>query len=295
MLASIGFIARFAREQLLGISQGDLTTQELSYSAGRWVLGSLLLISQWITQHSVWHGFVLVVMLLPGLVALFFAAEHRFAVITRNLMTVFSACTLMFILVSYEMPTTELNGWLATSLLKDLEPTAQPAIKTSAVSDAAASTVPPQIAHTSLFAREADDLQLTFFLSKSDSILEKCAGVRGFGLPKRLAALQLNGSPSFPQLAEDARNKLRFEYAISMLLCLYVGGTLFFQPKRTATGPVDKIFDLLRFLVAYLLLPLTCLLLPYMYGKLVDSTVFPVADLQLEENKPIGTQRFRSS
>lgn len=280
VLATVGFVARFAREQLLGISLGDWTAQDLSQFAGRFALDTVLLIFRWITEHSFLHSVVLILLLIPGFFSLYCEPNHVAARITRLATTVLSGGCLLFVLVSYEIPATALNGWLATSLSRDLESTAQTS-KPAANASPAADTAP-----VSLMARGQDQLQLNFFLSKSDNILLKCAATPGFQLPGRLAALQKDGQPTFPQLADTARGTLRFQYVACTLLALVVGLTFYLQPPYKPTGRLDHVADILRFLIAYLLLPLATLLVPYMYGKLVDSTVFFTADVQFEKGMP---------
>jgi hypothetical protein len=303
-LALIGFIAKLAREQFLGIELSNWTALDLSIFAGRWAIDTLTTVLNQTLQHPFVFILPACLLLLPLVVSFALPVDHHLARLFALGSVAIAATGLLWVLVWCEMPTMAIENWLTKPLSIQLEePT------------------------TRLMDRRESYLRLALFVSKmegvavpggkvecpsSDTAASAASPGKGdngsaSAMPKagrdRDGSISLGDAPKiltpFLQMpthwhplppADAAGDDLNWLYSLSVVICLLGWLTLSLQNPAERTGTVDEIFRVLRLGIVLFLLPVVSCLLPYMYGKLLYSTKFLAARMTLKDQKMITPQ-----
>jgi hypothetical protein len=170
---------------------------------------------------------------------------------------------LLFVLLWCEMPTAEMNGWPTQNLSVQLEPP-----------------------RPGLHAARVSDLKVTLLVSKMEGVAKQNGTSCPIAVPP---ALSRQLKPKFP--VQAAINYLNALYAWSVVFCIAGWMILFLRAPVEEAALVDEIFKGIRIFACVLLLPLTTCMIPYMYGKLIYPTTFPVVILK-HINGDISKQRL---
>lgn len=263
VLAGTGFIARFSREQFLGISLGDWSVQNLGLLAGRCGIDSLLLPLAFLLHNWVVVLSCVAVPLISAAIVTVFHERPRVETALRacGLLTLFAA--LFMVLLRYEAPTIQLHDWITGG-----SPTA---------ADSGFGAVPSSPTFRlidSYIEQRYDDLCKLLIASKLPTFDPK-TGTLPDGT--RVAALSCSGTSPV-----DASDQIQAQYSICILVCLgsWVYLAVLGNPDRSALS--GRILYRAELVVLGPLV-LVSVFIPYMYGKLISSTEFPVADISYRE------------
>jgi hypothetical protein len=291
LLALFGFIVKIAQEQFLGISLTQWGPSELSTTAGRWLIDTVLLVCQVCIKHVSWTVVWLVVVLVSVTISLEFPQNSRVFRTSRAIVVVLAFLWLTFILMNVQLPLTTIEGWLTTSL-DDRFPAVQgsnspdSAVNGCITSDAIASNNSTSgcksFGRIHLSSKYFQGRQLYFnqqiFLSKAADI-GPCVEAHPDGLPEQLRGLASKPEEWFGA-AEGAEQRLQDYYVLEVACCLGAWIVLYLQRPSSAYRFLDKAVDLAMLVVSFALLPLCTLLTPYSYGKLIGATQFTKATVQ---------------
>ena len=251
-LAVAGFIGKLALQQFLGIELSHWTAPDLSHFAGRWAMDTISLVMDQILGHPFLFWIPVLLLLLPPLLSFYLPRTHSALRFTTYLSVGVATAGLLFVLLWCEMPTAEMNGWPTQNLSQQLEPPA-----------------------SGLHAARVSDLKATLLVSKMDGVAKQYGTTCPIPVPETLKP-HLNAK--FPvQAAKDYLNAL---YAWSVVFCIAGWLILYLRAPVEEAELVDEIFKGIRIFACVLLLPLASCMIPYMYGKLIYPTTFPVVTLK---------------
>jgi hypothetical protein len=248
-LAAIGFIARFAREQFQGVPGADWSVSELSIQAGRFVVDSFVVPVTFFFNYVPYHWFTdtAAVLLLTASVGVFWwtpRGRHKWLVHASALLVLI--CTLVYVFLEFEVPTFPLQAWFAGGI-----PSAE-----------------QDFGRGTFVNRRAWELSRTLVASRLESNDDR----------KNVAMLG-----SFQLSREEAKATIERHYSYAILVCAL--GWLYFllSSGSLLKGRARVVMDSGRLVAVLLLLAVTCLV-PYVYGKLIDSSTLPKADIGYTES-----------
>lgn len=278
VLAAVGFIAKLAHEQMLGIQITDWSVLDLSLFAGRWIVDTLTSVLNMLAQ---WHylGLILILIaLLPALTMMFADDSPRVLKWARVASLGLAAVALSFVIVHDEVPMFSLANWLTN----DLPSLASPA-------------------HAGHLGSREKYVRYIYFLSKTNVQDVQLGQMKAAALAAEQAAastsqaaaqpdvslldsLSLETASLFPALvtehpmtAGNAADLLGSWYSIAFLICTIALFTCYVFVLKGGHDLEDEMLATLYYMTAFVLLPVACALLPYMYGKLICSSQFPTA------------------
>jgi len=278
LLAAVGFVAKLAHEQMLGIQLTDWSALDLSLFAGRWTIDTLTTLLDVLAQSHYLSLLLILLCLSPALSMIFMQRYIRILRVSRFLGIGFATVGLSFVIVHYEMPTLALTDWLTADLSHLASPT--------------------NGGHRA--ARE-EVVRFTYFMSKtdieSDTELDAmknatdAASTPGSTPASREAAyaqihnvLDRKAAQLFPKLIRDcpitapqAQVEMNGWYSTSLWITGIALFTLVVFVSESGRDLEDKIISAFYYFAAFVLLPVGFALLPYMYGKLICSSEFPKA------------------
>ena len=251
-LAVAGFIGKLALQQFLGIELSHWTAPDLSHFAGRWAMDTMNVVMEQILGHPFFFGIPVLLLLLPPLLSFYLPRTHAALRFTTYLSVGVAAAGLLFVLLWCEMPTADMNSWPTQNLSVQLDP-------------------PGPGPHKA----RVSDLKVILLLSKMDGVAKQYGTTCPFSVPQTLKP-HLNAK--FPvQAAQDYLNAL---YAWSVIFCLAGWLILYLRAPVEEAALIDEIFKGIRIFACVLLLPLVSCMIPYMYGKLIYPTTYPVVTLK---------------
>jgi hypothetical protein len=263
-LAATGFIGKLALQQFLGIELGNWTAVDLSIFAGRWAIDTLTIILDHLLDHPILFGLPILIYLVPTLLSFSLPPKDQRGRWATRISIVLATCGLIFALTWCEMPTLSMNDWLTVPLKNQLDdPGSHPGL---------------------LKGREAD-LRVTLLVSKMNGIAnqESVCGKSGQEVPY---ALRSHLTTRYP--ARAARGYLENLYGACVVICLTALFTLYFHQTIEEPHLIDEAFRAVRLFTSLLLLPLVACLIPYMYGKLLYPTSFPVVTIAFSNVEASG-------
>ncbi len=294
VFAATGFIAAFAREQFLGINLRDWSIQSLTILAGKFAADTFFLILN--LAASGWW------VLCPGLVlasvAVFFLRHRKtpayFAPAAECLLAAPILVWLLLSIVRFEAPIIPLHGWILapsgesplSTAIRQLHPKAakapgysrkyvQTAISTTAASPGAVTL------ENYYFSGHTDNPGMLLLEASSDDVGTQLNTI-GFAFNKKAAA----------------RNSLQSAYAGVAAACLLAFMYIVLSqqvrgaksrtsgtcpapdaaPQQPHQGLIERYSSDLLFVLRALViasLAIAAVLLPFSYGKVIDSTLFP--------------------
>lgn len=278
IFAVTGFIAAFGREQLLGVDLADWSAQRLTVLAGRCAADSFFLVLNLMAAHRVLLTIVAIIVA-AGAVAL----RHRkfpawVAPAAECVVSVPLLVWLLLVIIHFEAPTIPLRGWIVSpnsqtplsTAIYQLHPKlsaesrrVSPAFVQNAISN---STISPGSNRLSEFefATRPNGPGVLLLETASDNLTRQLAGI---GFPKRNR--------------QKARNILYRDYAGAVAACFLA--LIYIVLSRQC--PESKVWsDVLAVLRTAIIAfsAVATVLLPYVYGKLFDSTLFPNAYVTYE-------------
>jgi hypothetical protein len=124
-------------------------------------------------------------------------------------------------------------------------------------------------------AARVADLKAILLVSKMDGVVDQNGVVcHNIFVPE---TIKPHLKPKQP--VQTAQNYLNGLYAWSVVIC--IAAWLIFYLRAPVEEPafVDQIFTGIRIFASLILLPLASCMIPYMYGKLIYPTTFPVVTL----------------
>ncbi len=266
--AATGFIAAFGREQLLGVIVSDWSVQTLTILAGRCAADSFFLVLNLVVRH--WLIFTLAFVVVASAVV---ALRHRMVPAwVRPLAECALAIPLLIwlvaVIVTFEAPTVALRGWIVASeqatplstAVRQLHPRVSVLAKSSTdyIRDAASASNAPGVTR----------LQDYYFLNQKDT-----PGVLLLEASSDRVAHDLQSIGFKYRNRDVARNMLLSIYARAVLACLLA----LLYVMLSAQCPESKFWsDLLGILRSAVIVTsaVATVLIPYAYGKVVDSTLF---------------------
>jgi hypothetical protein len=273
LLALFGFIVKIAQEQFLGISLMQWGPSELSTTAGRWLIDTVLLVCQVCIKHVFWTVVWLVVVLVAVTISLEYPQDSRVFRTSRAIVVVLGFLWLTFILMNVQLPLTTIEGWLTTSLDERFPPVQGSNSSDSAFNGCITSDLTASNSATSgcksfgrvhLSSKYFQSRQLYFnqkiFLSKAANI-GPCVKAHPDGLPEQLRGLAPRPDEWF-RAAEGAERGLQDYYVLEVACCLGAWIVLYLQRPSSACRFLDKVTDLAILVVSFALLPLCTLLTP---------------------------------
>jgi hypothetical protein len=271
--AATGFIAAFGREQFLGINLNDWSTQTLTLLAGRCVADSFFMVLFWALSHWVVLS-VCVVLMGAGVVLLRHRKVPSWAPpVAESLVALVLLIWLLAIIVRFEGPTILLRGWVIAPdfetplnrAICELSPTKE-CKKLSSKAAAAGVT-----GLGNYFDTKSSDSPGVLLLESSSVEASNLLGSKGFRKHQPEQAQKL------------LYNKYAAAVTLSALALLYVA----ISGKYPEAGRWSDILFVLRagVIVASII---SAVMLPYVYGKIVDPALFPNAFLQYTESRPSG-------
>jgi len=262
-LAVAGFIGKLALQQFLGIELSHWTAPDLSHFAGRWVMDTMNVVMEQILGHPIFFGIPVLLLLVPPLLSFYLPRTHAALRFTTYLSVGIATAGLLFVLLWCEMPAADMNGWPTQSLSVQLEP-------------------PGPGPHKA----RVSDMKVTLLISKMDGVAKQSGTYCPVSVPQTLRP-HLNAK--YPvQAAIDYLNAL---YAWSVILCIAGWLILYLRAPVEEPALVDEIFRGIRIFACVLLLPLASCLIPYMYGKMIYPTTYPVVTLNYK-NGDVSKQRL---
>jgi hypothetical protein len=248
VLVASGFIARYAREQFLGVSLGDWNTTTLCLFAGRCAVDSILLPLEFICSHLIWSVALILIFIILVLGIRRYRPPVLQEEILRSTASGILLLTLVFIFLYFEAPTISLRDWLIGT------PPLQP------ITDV----------DTPLRSRYADicKLLLTSRLPAN--------GNPGASIPI------LSG---FSMTRTQAQKTIDHSYAFCVLICSAAWIYIWIDQRSGAKMSRLRWRGTLSLVLVISTLMVT-VFIPYMYGKMIDATSFPTVDLSYLEAPP---------
>ena len=259
-LAAAGFIAKLSFQESLGVALGNWNAVDLSIFAGNWAFDTLKITLRSFFVHPLRFGLPIVLYLLPSLFSFSRPPSDERGQLAKQVSIVFATAGLLFALLWGELPTLSFHDWLNRPISQSIYDQ-----------------------DTGLLGSRESSLRSTLLVSKMEgiafqgSICERPA----LQLPDNLRSLVTGQSP-----VSDARNNLEILYSTCVVICLAALLTAYFEHMLKQPIPVGHglrklwAFDLL------LLLPLVTILTPYMYGKLLVPTRFPLVTVTFSNGEP---------
>lgn len=256
VLAAAGFIAKFAHEQMLGIPLSDWSVLNLGLFAGRWIMDTLNTVLSAIPEFRWYIRVLLLFLFVPIGAIVFLPARHRMMPWLRLGAMIAVCFVLLKVVVQYEIPTISLNGWAVWDPFTLMAPTPHPG---------------------RLGWRE-EVMKGTFLLAKLDGVDLK-RNQSGY-LSTVLNSGGQAGLLDRYRTAGEAQNAITHWYAGCFLACLLSClGCWLFRTGPTLTR-LDEVAESLYYFAIYVLIPVSVVLLPYMYGKLICSASYPTVNLE---------------
>jgi hypothetical protein len=251
-LAVAGFIGKLALQQFLGIELSHWTAPDLSHFAGRWAMDTISLVMDQILGHPFLFGIPVLLLLVPPLLSFYLPRTHVALRFTTYLSVGVATAGLLFVSLWCEMPTADMNSWPTQDLSVQLDPP-----------------------RPGLHAARVSDLKVTLLVSKMDNVAKQYGTTCPVTVSRTLKP-HLNAANPV-QAAKDYLNAL---YAWSVIFCIAGWLILYLRAPVEEAALVDEIFRGIRIFSCVLLLPLASCMIPYMYGKLIYPTTFPVVTLK---------------
>lgn len=277
--AATGFISEFGREQLLGINLTDWSTQTLVLLAGRCAADSFFLLLSFMARHAILLSF-LVVLVASTVILL----RHRkfpdwVAPAAECALAVPLSIWCLLIIVTFEGPTIPLRGWIISpddhmplsTAISELHP--KNALRANPGPDGSVQSLAPGSSGAHGASRLSDFSYTTQPDAAGVLLLQSASDELG----KRLATI---GFPYHPHF--KARAMLYGRYAAAVAGCLLALLYVLISYQCPASKLWGDLLTVLRCLVL-VFSGIATLLLPYVYGKLVDSTLFPNAYVTYEQ------------
>lgn len=284
LLAAAGFIAKLAHEQMLGIQLTDWSALDLSLFAGRWVVDTLTAVLDTLARGH-YLGLIWIVLgLFPALAMMFAQDFPRVLRAARFAGIGVAAVALGFVIVHDEVPMFGLSNWLTDDL-----------------------TILTSPAHTGRLGGREAYMRYIYFISKTSVQQSEFGAMQSAALassmnptaPNPEAAvldpLSLETGILFssnvrtdPITAEDAAQLLSAWYCLAFLICALSLFTCYVFVLKGGHDLEDEVLSALYYFTAFVLLPIACALLPYMYGKLLCSADFPTATVTVEAPQKDG-------
>jgi hypothetical protein len=260
LLIAIGFISRISREQFLGISPGDWDVSSLSLSAGRCFVDSVLIPIDFLLSSFFDHPYrtaarVFVLFCLAVVGWCLRGRRFTLELFRYSLLSVL-CLSLTFVLLAYELPTVPLTNWLSAPL----------------------PTVPCD------FSGQSNQMTAIGCVTRTAQVLAASKMHDDFDNTKMGALYK------FDMTSDQARGAIIRHYSVTALICLFSWlWFLFSLPLRRLTAR-DRFFSLASVAV-FLMLALATGFVPYMYGKLIQSTEFPDAEVSFREVQAKGGKK----
>jgi hypothetical protein len=256
LLAVAGFIGKLSVQQFLGIELEHWTAPDLSLFAGRWAMDTMNIVVERLISHPFVFGIPVLLILLPPLLSFYLPHKHPSLRFTTYSSVGIAAVGLLFVLVWCEMPTSEMNGW--------------------PVQDLNLQMLPPG---PGLHAARVADLKAILLVSKMEGVAKQNGTICPISVPP---SLMPHLKAEYP--AQAAQNYLNAIYAWSVVICVAAWLILYLRAPVEEPALVDDTFTGIRVIASFILLPLACCMIPYMYGKLIYPTTFPVVLLTYTNN-----------
>jgi hypothetical protein len=212
-------------------------------------------------SHPFIFGIPVLLLLLPPLLSFYLPHKHPSLRFTTYSSIGIAAVGLLFVLVWCEMPTSELNGWPIQDLSVQMAPPA-----------------------SGQHAARVAALKAILLVSKMEGMADQNGVVCHNSAPETIKPYLKSVNP-----VQAAQNYLSAMYAWSVVICIAAWLILYLRPPVEEPALVDEIFTGLRIFASLILLPLACCMVPYMYGKLIYPTTFPVVTLKYT-NGDIGKE-----
>ena len=271
VLVLTGFIVKLAQEQFIGISLVEWGPADLSTLSGRWLVDSVLLSSQWALQNS-GYAILLLVVTLGVVSALLQLRRLPSSLVLARASTISLICiSLLTLLFKVYIPVMSLGGWLTTSLQDRFSP--PPGSTESRIGGRVSLSA-------DYFAGRAKELDRTVFLSRASKVDSACISRSGSVLPASIIHAADGAKGDWISVARIARSRLEGMYSTSFLICIACWIMILTQPRPSSDSVSEFVVTIGWETVTFVLLPMSTLLIPYTYGKLIGPTVFPHADVQ---------------
>jgi hypothetical protein len=285
--ASAGFIAAFGREQFLGTNLSDWSAQTLTILAGRCAADSFFLALNPAMRHWVLLTIGLVV-IGAGVVLLRHCKLPAWvSPASECLLAVPILAWLLVTIVNFDAPTIALRGWVLspngadnglesplTTAIRQLHPhlsdqSAKQFQSAKSSRGYAKSAISPGTGASASASPGVTRLQNYYFGNQSDG-----PGALLLEASSNQVADQLRAIGFRPHTRDQARELLYDGYAQAVVACLLA----LLYLRLSSTRPASKTWsDLVTVVRTGVILAagVATLLLPFVYGKLIDSTLFP--------------------
>jgi hypothetical protein len=302
VFAATGFIAAFGREQFLGVNLSDWSAQTLTILAGRCVADSFFLGLNLAARHGVLVGVLLVLTGLAVVVLRRCTLPAWAAPSAECLIAIPILIWLLVTIVNFEGPTIAMRGWVLspvgtdhqfesplTTAIRELHP----GLSKESVNSYQSSKSPQEYVKSAISQGAEPPASAAPATGLPDPPTRTSASPGVTRLPSYYFGSQFDGpgalllETSSQQVAHElhaigfpihnrneARNLLYSRYARAVAVCFIAALFLLLSSQR----PEVKIWcDLLSVLRTGVIAGagIATLLLPYVYGKLIDSTLFP--------------------
>lgn len=251
-LVAIGFISRISREEFLGTPPEQWDVSTLTLAAGRCFVESLLIPASFLSAHPYWTT-VGVVALLSCATAIWTTRRHgHLFAFFRYMALMLVAIALAFVMRVYELPTIPLTNWLIygpPELPCNLHTPGQPKRQGVQLIVGCANRTAQELV--------ASKLDYDYDNSKPGVLYQ------------------------FDLTPAQARAAITRHYAVAVMVCL-LGWLWFLYALALGKAAKDTFFSLAN-AVFFLGLALATAFVPYMYGKLIQGTAFPEAEVSYRE------------
>jgi hypothetical protein len=275
--AATGFIAALGREQFLGIHLSDWSAETLSLLAGRCAADSFFMVLNYVSVHPkmVAIGALLVA---AALVCSRHGRLPRWLpAAVESVLAAAMAIFLLYAIVYFEAPTVKLRGWVIASDLQspidkaicDLSPHRETCAR--AGSKAAAPGV------TKMGSNSGANQDLTKVDDPGILLLESSSAQAGKLLEDYNFTNHLEPGEALRQLYGEYASLV----AVSLLSLLFLS----FFAMRTELPVWSDVLTVMRAALV-IVSAVSTLMIPYVYGKLVDPALFPNAFMQYLEDRP---------
>jgi hypothetical protein len=251
-LAAAGFIGKLALQQFLGIELGNWTALDLSIFAGRWAVETLSIILDAFFVHPFVFGLPTLVYVSIPLAAILLPTTHRLLRPIAYVSIGMALAGLVYVLLCCEIPVLTIENWLTHNLSDQL-------------------SIP--VERGVLAGRQAT-LKTILLVSKMDGVAHQ-NGVSCSQTPPAMVMEHLKAQ--YP--VSSALTYLNLTYAACCLICASAWLVAYFRVPFLIPQLLDKSFRIFRLLILFVLLPLATSLIPYLYGKLIYSTKFPMVSV----------------
>jgi hypothetical protein len=278
--AAIGFIAALGREQFLGIHLNNWSAETLSLLAGRCAADSLFMSLDFASRHPV----IMTICALLVAAALILPRHSKIPKwvppAVESSLAAAMTITLFILILRYEVPTIQLRGWLIAPNLEspidkaicDLSPHREGCAKVGSTAAA------PGVTKVGTISRRNGDLKN---VDDPGVLLLESSSTHAGDLLKDYHFTN-------PLKPAEALKRLYDRYAFVAMISFL---SLFFLSFFTWRTELQVWCDVLTVTRSALVLvsALSTLMIPYVYGKLVDPALFPNAYLQFLQDRPTVT------